>query len=42
MADKIIHSKKSSTELHSKELQSDDMEKPKERYISPEIKTTNY
>ena len=29
-------SKKSPTEFHSKELQNDDMEAPKERFISPE------
>ena len=36
IADKITSvSKTSPTEFHSKELQNDDMEAPKKRYISP-------
>ena len=38
-------SKKSSKKSHSEELHSqneDDLEVPKERYISPELKATNY
>ena len=47
IADKIKSvSKKSYKELHSKELQNneanDEIEIPKERYISPEKKTINY
>ena len=43
IGDKITSvSKKSSKKLHSKELQNSETETPKERYISPEKKTTNY
>ena len=46
MVDKITSvSRKSSKKSHSEELHSqneDELEVPKERYISPELKTTNY